>query len=435
MKEETEHRLQVELENLPKRGLPDLDVEKIREFIDDLKLDGISAGRQYAYVLRLKRIATIIPDKFLNPSERDLKSVMAKIGSTKVKWGAGEPHLPTDNGIQAYRVALKRFYKWHLGKDRSYPECVEWIKIKNVHPSRQIEPEMLITKEDENSMIKASENARDRAIISTLYDSGVRVGELGEMKIKSVTFDQHGVILRVPQGKTGFRQVRVVGDSIPYLRAWLSVHPDGSNPEAWLFCSISEGKKGMQLNYYAIDKMIKRAARKGGVGRRVHTHLFRHTRATMLASRVMEAPLESQMGWVHGSKQTRTYVHLSLRDQDNAILKGYGVPINDEEVVKEDMPVTCPRCRQSNPSNSSYCNTCGLPFDIKTALEVEEAEKQIEKAVEVSTNIDSLTKKLIKESPKDSRIKLLTILAESLISDPKKQEDFFNDLAKIWDSS
>ncbi len=45
----------------------------------------------------------------------------------------------------------------------------------------------------------------------------------------------------------------------------------------------------------------------------------------ILASKVAEAPLESQMGWVHGSRQTRTYIHLSMRDHDNAILKAYGI--------------------------------------------------------------------------------------------------------------
>ena len=84
----------------------------------------------------------------------------------------------------------------------------------------------------------------------------------------------------------------------------------------------------------------------------------------------MEAPLESQMGWVHGSKQTKTYVHLSLRDQDYAILKAYGIKVKEEEAIKEDMPKECPRCHRSNPSTSLFCNTCGMPLDAKTTIEL-----------------------------------------------------------------
>lgn len=54
----------------------------IKDFIEDLGLEGISPGRQYAYVTRLRRIASIIPDKFLNPLERDIKKVVTEIKST-----------------------------------------------------------------------------------------------------------------------------------------------------------------------------------------------------------------------------------------------------------------------------------------------------------------------------------------------------------------
>lgn len=36
------------------------------------------------------------------------------------------------------------------------------------------------------------------------------------------------------------------------------------------------------------------------------------------------------MGWIHDSRMTQTYVHLSGRDQDNAILKAYGIDVKDE---------------------------------------------------------------------------------------------------------
>ena len=117
-----ENKLKTELKKLPERGLPNKDVAKIKDFIEDLSLEGISQGRLYAYLTRLRRIASIIPDKFLDPSERDIKNVVSEIKNTKVRWGHSEEHLPTENGLQAYLVTLKRFYKWHLGKNKSYPE-------------------------------------------------------------------------------------------------------------------------------------------------------------------------------------------------------------------------------------------------------------------------------------------------------------------------
>ncbi len=57
--------------------------------------------------------------------------------------------------------------------------------------------------------------------------------------------------------------------------------------------------------------------------RRVYAHLFRHTRATLLAQNVAQAPLSKQMGWTQASQMAKVYVHLSDRQQDEAILKGY----------------------------------------------------------------------------------------------------------------
>ena len=421
-----ERALKTELKNLKKRGLPVEDVTVIKNFIEDLNLEGISQGRQYAYLTRLRRIASMIPDKFLDPSERDIKKVVSEIKNTKIKWGHSEEHLPTENGLQAYLVTLKRFYKWHLGKNKSYPECVEWIKIGNAHPSKQVRPESLITQEEVNQLIEASKNTRDKAIFSTLYDSGVRLGELLSLRIKDIKFDDYGALLSVT-GKTGPRQVRVVGNSVPYLRQWLNVHPVKSKQDALVFCNIDR-MKGNELTEHDIYSMIKKVSRRAGIQRRIHPHLFRHSRATILASQVMEAPLESQMGWVHGSKQTKTYVHLSLRDQDNAILKAYGIKVKENEAIKEEMPKECPRCHRSNPSTSLFCNTCGMPLDIKTTIQLDEKKKEVESSLLSSTVIDPDTKELLKEFDPEFKDKLLEAVLSKIINNPQLKDKFTKEI-------
>ena len=417
-----ENKLKTELKNLTERGLPINAAETIENFIEDLNLEGISKGRQYAYLIRLRRIASMIPDKFLDPSERDIKKVVSEIKNTKVRWGHSEEHLPTENGLQAYLVTLKRFYKWHLGKNKSYPECVEWIRIGNAHPSRQVRPESLITQEEVNQLIEASRNSRDKAIFSTLYDSGIRLGEMLSLRIKDIKFDDYGALLSVT-GKTGPRQVRVVGNSVPYLRQWLNVHPVKSKQDALVFCNIDR-LKGNELTEHDVYSMIKKVSRRAGIKRRIHPHLFRHSRATILASQVMEAPLESQMGWVHGSKQTKTYVHLSLRDQDNAILKAYGIKVKEEEAIKEDMPKECPRCHRSNPSTSLFCNTCGMPLDAKTTIELDEKRKEVESKLIGSSVIDNGTKELLKTFDPEFKDKLLEAVLSQIINDPQRRVKF-----------
>jgi len=48
--------------------------------------------------------------------------------------------------------------------------------------------------------------------------------------------------------------------------------------------------------------LSKRTLGRAGIKRRIYPHLFRHTRATILASRVTEGPLEAQMGGYMGKE-------------------------------------------------------------------------------------------------------------------------------------
>ncbi|MEM0050647.1 MAG: tyrosine-type recombinase/integrase [Candidatus Bathyarchaeia archaeon] len=400
--------LDYELKMLDKEPYSKKNKDVIKKFLNDLLIkENISEIRRINYCQRLRVVARWIPDKFLNPDKEAIDTVLSKLADPKY----------SDWTRETYISMIRRFYKWYMGNNKTYPEFLDGIQRVRKH--NNMKPEELITQEEVNSLIKASSNARDRALFSTLYDSGARIGELLTMKIKDLAFDEYGAILKV-NGKTGYRQVRIVGNSIAYLRAWLDNHPQRNNPEAWLFCGITADTMERQLMYPDVYAIIRRTVKRAGIKRRIHPHLFRHTRATLLASKVTEAPLESQMGWIHGSRQTRTYVHLSMRDQDNAILKAYGIKVNDDDTIKEDRPKECPRCHELNPSDAKYCRNCWLPFDIKEALEIEEKEKRVKETIEKSDVVDPLVKKLLDAAPEDARIQLLVALMEEILKDPEK---------------
>jgi len=200
---------------------------------------------------------------------------------------------------------------------------------------------------------------------------------------------------------------------------------------AFLFCNLSENILGRSLTYADVYSIIRQATKRAGIKKRIHPHLFRHTRATILASKVTEAPLEAQMGWVHGSKQTRTYVHLSLRDQDNAILKAYGIKVPENETIQEDKPKECPRCHTLNPSDAQYCRNCWMPFDVKIALDMEEKERKTIEALKRSDVVDPLVKKLIEDAPENAKIELLATLLEEISKDPEKVNKLRSALNRI----
>ena len=137
--------------------------------------------------------------------------------------------------------------------------------------------------------------------------------------------------------KTGNRSVRIIGDSIAYLRDYIKTKDDR---DEYLFTGQQGATMHKQMQYSTVRKLFMNVKKRAGIDKRIYPHLFRHTRASLLASKVPDAPLENQMEWVHGSQMTAIYVHLSGRDQDDAILKAYGIDVKEDKII-EEKPKKC----------------------------------------------------------------------------------------------
>ena len=124
------------------------------------------------------------------------------------------------------------------------------------------------------------------------------------------------------------------------------------------------------------------------------------------------------MGWIHVSRQTQTYVHLSDKDVDNSILKAYGIEIKEGDHVKiDDLPRVCERCGTVNTSDAKYCKRCALPLNKELMNELDRKENETISILEGNKDmLDSTEKKLldiIKTNP-ELMDKLLLELLRSL---------------------
>lgn len=69
-----------------------------------------------------------------------------------------------------------------------------------------------------------------------------------------------------------------------------------------------------------------------------------------------------------------TYVHLSGRDVDKALLRIHGMV----EEKDEDGFIACPRCEKQAKEGSKFCLECGMPLDLGSALKIEEERGEFE---------------------------------------------------------
>jgi len=353
---------------------------KILEFLDKCVADGLTLHRVNFYATYLKQIARMMGRAFINPTKKDMEKMVAEVNSRDYEeWTK-----------YSYKTATKRFYKWLLGNDEEYPDCVKWIKL-TVNGANKKLPKDLLTKDEIQALIKAAHNSRDAALVSLLADSGCRIGEILTLAIRDIEFDRYGLVLHA-RGKTGERRVRVIGDSISYVAAWLENHPAGNDRDSPLFVGVNLGARGKIMTYAQVRKVLEQLKKRAGIKKRIHPHLFRHTKATELATSVPEAPLEAHMGWVHGSRQTQVYVHLSGRDTDKVILKAHGIEVEEEKKEREHVRV-CPRCNVTNASAFQFCRHCGLPLAIEVAIKMEDSRQR---EMDVNPSLEVMRREILR---------------------------------------
>ncbi|MEW5760187.1 MAG: site-specific integrase [Candidatus Thermoplasmatota archaeon] len=359
---------------------------KILEFKRYCRAQGIGSARILRYLNDLPQLAIILKKNFEKAEREDIEKVLHTIENSNYA-----PRTKLD-----FKITIKKFYKWINGGEE-YPQSVKWIKTGGKNNNNKI-PEELITEEEVKKMIQNAIHPRDRAIISVLWESGIRVGELLLLQLKHIAFEERLTRITV-QGKTGMRRIPLI-DSTPYLAEWINNHPFKDDPNAQLWIGIGTVGRNKPLEYASVRKLLMEIAKKSGTKKKVNPHNFRHSRATFLAKHFTEAQMKEYLGWVPGSDMAATYVHLSGRDVDDAVLKMRGLKPEEEKVESTLAPKKCPRCTLINKATGKFCTRCGSVLDLDTAMkmqdEIKDMDEKFSRLLQDKEIQELLLKKIVK---------------------------------------
>lgn len=273
-----------------------------------------------------------------------------------------------------YKSLLKRFVCFVLCPE-SFPRVtnppapVAWIRttIRRADQHR-LQRNDLLTPTDIQAVLATCRNPRDKALVAVLWETGGRIGEVGNLQLKHVTRVQHGFSLDFT-GKTGQRTPLVVS-AAPYLSQWLANHPFRDNPDAPLWVHNHYETTPRPLMYTTIRYLLQRLFARAHISKPVHPHVFRHGRATyMLAAGLMnESQAKNYFGWTPDSTMLATYSHLIDQDANNAILRENNLSPErqHQDILK---PVLCPVCQELNNPGTDYCTKCNAVLNLKKAYE------------------------------------------------------------------
>tara|TARA_Y100000996_G_scaffold346772_1_gene284991 strand:- start:611 stop:1537 length:927 start_codon:yes stop_codon:yes gene_type:complete len=149
---------------------------------------------------------------------------------------------------------------------------------------------------------------RDKAIISLLYSSGIRISEL--MKLKLIDFNLDNSILSV-MGKGSKERVVPVGERamiyiLSYIEGYRSSFIKKNNSNGFLFLN----NRGRSLSRMGLWNIIKKRTESTIIKKKITPHIFRHSFATHLIEGGADLVAVQQMLGHSDISTTQIYTHL-----------------------------------------------------------------------------------------------------------------------------
>ncbi|WP_376697010.1 site-specific tyrosine recombinase XerD [Wenzhouxiangella sp. EGI_FJ10305] len=146
---------------------------------------------------------------------------------------------------------------------------------------------------------------RDRAVLETLYATGMRVSELAGLTLSRLNLGQG--IVRV-LGKGGRERLVPLGETAcAAIQRWLSVRTKLRPQGDWVFVS----KSGRMLSRQALWARIRQLAVRAGIRQPVHPHRLRHSFATHLLDNGADLRVVQMLLGHADLATTQIYTHVS----------------------------------------------------------------------------------------------------------------------------
>jgi integrase/ribosomal protein L40E len=348
----------------------------IREYIREAgAIRHLSQGRQLKLTYTLVRWRLFIKEPYLKATYMDILE-----GVENLKNGKNNDGKPfKQNTLHDYLRILKTFLLWLIENEYSIlPEKkIRGIKVPRVDYDTT-EPGDILSYDEILNLLAACRQPRDRAMISTLYESGARIGEIGRLQWRDIEFDEYGVRMYVRDHKGEQRRYsRMVKLAPPYLAQWkdqyrkeTGTEPKGETP---VFLTL----QNRPIEYQTVKAMLERLTKRAGIEKRIHAHLFRKSRITHMITEGYQESIVKETMWKNpNTAMFRTYLKLSEKDIDAEILDKTGVVKKEISAPKMPEKIVCPNCFKDNGPTAEYCWKCGTGLTKKARKESQTLEEK-----------------------------------------------------------
>ena len=221
---------------------------------------------------------------------------------------------PLSATTQASRVTpIRKWFRWLTRNNRILYNPAADLDLPKVEERL---PEHVLTIEEVERVLNLPDTTtplgvRDRAMLETLYSTGIRRMEIIGLQQRDVDYERGTLMVR--QGKGKKARMIPIGDR---ALAWVGRYRDEVRPElaiagddGTLFLTVT----GQAFSDNRMTQMVRNHVRAAGLGNIGSCHLFRHAMATQMLENGADVRFIQAMLGHADIKTTQVYTRVSIR--------------------------------------------------------------------------------------------------------------------------
>ncbi|TRO66769.1 site-specific tyrosine recombinase/integron integrase [Christiangramia sabulilitoris] len=193
--------------------------------------------------------------------------------------------------------AIKHYF------DLSEQEDIDTSKLQRPDKSRFL-PSVL-SKEEVIDLLRATRNLKHRCILALIYASGLRIGELLNLRLKDIDVDRRQILIRQAKGRKD-RYVMLAESFLPLFYNYLQTY----QPKVY----FAEGNQETQYSSSAVRSFLKDSCRRARIRKKVTPHTLRHSYATHMLENGIDLRYIQELLGHSRPETTMIYTHVTQKD-------------------------------------------------------------------------------------------------------------------------
>ncbi|RCK72659.1 MAG: Integrase [Ignavibacteriae bacterium] len=304
--------------------LTQINLERIREifknnniFIDEkLKSTNIFKNFQFNIDIDLQEIQRTM--RLKNYSHKTIKSYLSCIRLFTNYFQSKNIRCLSSQDIRNYLIYLLETKKESASSINQVINALRYLYVKHFmasfkilripRPKKEKKLPDVLNEEEVINIFKSVGNIKHRLMLMITYDSGLRVGEVVNLRIEDIDVERGLIHIRGGKGKKD-RYTKLSEYLIKPIHIYWKAYNLGNN--GWLFPGW---RRDYHISVRSIQAVFKRAIKAVGINKPVTMHTLRHSFATHLLENGYDIRYIQKLLGHKSLKTTEIYTHVSNAD-------------------------------------------------------------------------------------------------------------------------